>query len=168
MSRDIEKLKTKAKKLPKSSGVYLFSDKNKKVLYVGRAVNLRRRVLNYFLESIDPRIKEMVNVSNSLKYHQTDNLLEAIILEANLIKKHWPKYNVKDKDNRSFVYIIIPKEEYPRPFIVRERELAKFATGSKVFGPFQSVALVKNALRIIRRIFPYSTCGIMSHVFDRF
>ncbi len=158
MKINFTNLQEKAKKLPKSSGVYLFLDGKGKVLYVGRAVNLRRRALNYFAESIDPRIKEMVGLSNNLKHYQTDNLLEAIILEANLIKKYWPKYNVKDKDNRSFVYIIIPKDDYPRPFIVRERELTKFASTAKVFGPFQSAALIKNALRIIRRIFPYSTC----------
>ncbi len=158
MQQKIRNLQAQAKKLPTSSGVYLFLDKKGKVLYVGRAVNLRRRALNYFLAGIDPRIKEMVSVADSLKHYKTDNLLEAIILEANLIKKHWPKYNVKDKDNRSFVYIVIPRDDYPKPFIVRERELTKFSSTAKVFGPFQNASLVKNALRIIRRIFPYSTC----------
>jgi len=97
-----------------------------------------------------------------IKHYKTDNLLEAIILEANLIKKYWPKYNVKEKDDRSFIYIVIPKTDYPRPFIVRKRELQKFVPNAAVFGPYQSLSLIKNALRIIRKIFPYSICRINS------
>lgn len=147
-----------AKKLPLSSGVYLFLDKKGKVLYIGRAVSLKKRVQSYFRKNIDRRISEMVSKSSRLKHKKTETVLESVILEANLIKKHWPKYNVKDKDNRSFIYIVIPKADYPKPIIVRQRELEKFPTKGYVFGPYQSLTLIKNALRIIRRIFPYSTC----------
>lgn len=150
---------SQAKKLPLSSGVYLFLDKKGKVLYVGRAVSLRKRALNYFRKDLDPRIKEMISLAKKIKRQKTETILEAIILEANLIKKHWPKYNVKEKDNRSFLYLIIPKTDYPRPLIIRQRELQGFSTTkAKIFGPYQSFSLLKNALRIIRRLFPYGTC----------
>ncbi|MFH1451050.1 MAG: GIY-YIG nuclease family protein, partial [bacterium] len=161
-------LLVQAKKLPLSSGVYFFLDKQETVLYVGRALSLKKRVLNYFQKNLDSRISEMVLRAKTIKYKKTDNLLEAIILEANLIKKYWPKYNVKEKDNRSFLYIVIPKTDYPRPMIMRERELDKFLPRlngkkeSNIFGPYQSIALIKNSLRIIRRIFPYSTCRVNS------
>jgi len=163
----MEKLKNQAQKLPLTPGVYLFVGKKNKVLYVGRTVSLRKRVQNYFRNDIDPRIKEMVSRAVLLKYFKTNNLLEAIVLEANLIKKYWPKYNIKDRDNRSFIYIIIPKSDYPHPLIIRGRELEKFYSTSKkrrvkIFGPYQSLALVESALRIIRRIFPYSVCKINS------
>lgn len=152
-------LQETAKNLPLSPGVYIWLDKSNKPLYVGRATSLRRRVLQYFRKDIDLRIGEMVSLAKKIKYHETPSVLEAIILEANLIKKYWPKYNVKDKDNRSFVYIVIPKADFPKPIIVRGRELESFpASSAKIFGPYQSTTLVRDALKIIRRIFPYSTC----------
>ncbi len=151
------------KKFPKTPGVYQFIGKNNEVLYVGRAVNLNRRLLNYFQKQLDPRISEMVALAKRIKLIKTANLLEAVILEANLIKKYWPKYNIKDKDNRSFVYVVIPKKEYTRPFLIRGHELQRFSnTNAKIFGPYQSLSLLNHALKIIRRIFPYSTCAIGS------
>jgi excinuclease ABC subunit C len=163
----IEKLKNQAKKLPLNPGVYLFIGKKDEILYVGRTVSLRKRVQNYFRNDIDSRIKEMVSRAVRLKYFKTQNLLEAIVLEANLIKKYWPKYNIKDRDNRSFIYIVIPPADYSRPLIIRGREIEKFYPtgkkgGVKIFGPYQSLTLIKSALRIIRRIFPYSVCKINS------
>lgn len=152
-------LADQAKSLPLSPGVYIWLDKENKPLYVGRATSLRSRVLQYFRKDIDSRIGEMVGLAKKIKYHQTPSVLEAIILEANLIKKYWPKYNVKDKDNRSFVYIVFPKTDFPKPIVVRGRELESFpASTAKIFGPYQSTTLVRNALKVIRRIFPYSTC----------
>lgn len=148
-----------AKQFPLDPGVYTYKDKKGEILYIGRATSLRRRVLQYFRKDIDPRIGEMVSLAAKVSYQQTDTVLDAIILEANLIKKHWPKYNVKDKDNRSFVFIVFPKEDFPRPIVVRGRELEKFpASSAKIFGPYQSVTVLRNALKILRRIFPYSTC----------
>lgn len=151
------------KKFPKTSGVYQFIGKNNEVLYVGRAVNLNRRLLNYFQKQLDRRIEEMVVLAKKIKVIKTANLLEAVILEANLIKKYWPKYNIKDRDNRSFIYIVIPKKEYTRPFLIRGHELQKFSkTKAEIFGPYQSLSLLNHALKIIRRIFPYSTCSVGS------
>ncbi len=164
-------LKRQAQKFPLNPGVYLFLGKRGEVLYVGRTVSLKKRILNYFRNDIDSRIKEMVGRAARLKYLKTKNLLEAIVLEANLIKKYWPKYNIKDRDNRSFIYIVIPNDDYPRPLIIRGREIEKFYPvrslarknrDAKIFGPYQSLALVKSALRIIRRIFPYGNCRPLS------
>ncbi len=149
------------KKAPQSSGVYIFKDKKGDVLYVGRAINLKRRVNQYFQKPADFRIQEMVDSAVSLKFKKTKNVLEAIILEANLIKKYWPKYNIKDRDDRSFIYIIIPETDYPQPFIIRGKEIENQKLAIRnfhIFGPYQSLSLVKGALKIIRRIFPYSVC----------
>ncbi len=152
-------LKDQAKKLPLSPGVYQYIGDKNEILYIGRATSLRRRVLQYFRPDIDPRIGEMVSLAKKIKHFKTDSVLEAVILEANLIKKHWPKYNVRDKDNRSFVWLAFTSGDYPKPLIVRERELSKFPAGkTKVFGPFPNAALLKEALKLLRRIFPYSTC----------
>lgn len=149
----------KVKKLPLSPGVYQFIGKKGEILYIGRATSLRRRVLQYFQKKLEPRIAEMVAQAEKLKTFGTDTVLEAVILEANLIKKHWPKYNIKDKDDRSFIYVVFAESDYPKPAVVRGHELKKFPQGTaKVFGPFQNATLIKNTLRIIRRIFPYSTC----------
>ena len=146
------------RRLSLKPGVYLFLDRQGKVLYVGRAISLRKRVMNYFQKNSDPRIKEMIASAAKIKHYQTGNLLEAIILEANLIKKYWPKYNIRERDNRSFLYIVIPNADYSRPFVVRQKELISLGKDAKVFGPYKSLALINTSLRIIRRIFPYSTC----------
>lgn len=152
-------LKDQAKKLPLTPGVYQFIGLKNEIFYIGRATSLRRRVLQYFRPDIDPRIGEMVSLAKKIKHFKTDSVLEAVILEANLIKKHWPKYNIRDKDNRSFVWLAFTSGDYPKPLIVRERELSKFPAGkTKVFGPFPNAALLKEALKLLRRILPYSTC----------
>jgi excinuclease ABC subunit C len=149
-----------AKKAPDKPGVYKYLDKDSNILYVGRATSLRSRLKQYFQKQIDDRIKEMVLLAQDIEYIETASVLEAIILEANLIKKYWPKYNVKDKDDRSFSYLIIDKrQDFPKPVIVRGRELKKFISDKvEIFGPYQSQYLLRKALKLIRQVFPYSTC----------
>lgn len=134
---------------------------DKKPLYIGRAGSLKKRIASYFLTR-DPRINEMVALAKNVKFQKTDTLLEAIILEANLIRKFWPKYNVKEKDNRSFLYIVITNDEFPRLLTIRARELEKYSVTEKsakaIFGPYQSYHLLRATLEIVRRIFPYTTC----------
>jgi len=152
-------LKDKIKKFPDSSGVYRFIDKNNKILYIGRATSLKKRVAQYFRSNLDSRISEMVSLAGDVQFEKTDNVLDAIVLEANLIKKNWPKYNIQEKDDRSFVYIIIEKGDYPSPKIIRGKDLKNFPEKTtKVFGPYFNATMIKRALRIIRYIFPYSTC----------
>lgn len=152
-------IKKDLKNIKKSPGIYFWLDSKGKVLYVGRATNLKNRLNQYFLSNIDSRIKEMVSIAKKVKTIETKTLLEAVILEAKYIKKYWPKYNIRDRDDRSFIYVVIPKKDFTQPLIVRGKDLDKYEKIEKdVFGPYQSFTLIKNALRIIRRIFPYSTC----------
>jgi len=157
----IDKLKKISRGFPNVPGVYFWLDKNRKPLYIGRAGSLKKRTASYFLTR-DPRIGEMVGLARNLKFQRTGTLLEAIILEANLIRKYWPKYNVKEKDNRSFVYIVITNEEFPRLLTIRGRELEKYSVTTKsakaTFGPYQSYHLLRATLEIIRKVFPYTTC----------
>lgn len=147
-------------KLPDSPGVYLFK-KGKEVLYVGRATSLKDRVKSYFANDLiktrGPLLVDMVTKANDLEFEKTDSVLEAIILEANLIKKIQPIYNTKEKDNKSFFYVVITKEDWPRVLTLRERDLEK--KGIKVkkkFGPYTSGESIKEGLRIIRKIFPFA------------
>ncbi|MCX6794374.1 MAG: GIY-YIG nuclease family protein [Candidatus Falkowbacteria bacterium] len=153
-------LKNKLKTIPKKPGIYFWLDKTGKILYVGRATSLKNRLSQYFQKNIDSRIAEMVASAANIKYEVTETLLEAIILEAKNIKKYWPKYNVRDCDDRSFIYVVIPKTDFSKPLIVRGTDLKKFpTTRAKIFGPYQSFHLIQSALRLIRRVFPYGTCA---------
>jgi excinuclease ABC subunit C len=154
------------KKLPDTPGVYFFRGKRNTLLYIGRATSLKDRVKSYFardiLQTRGPSILKMVDESLDIDVIQTDSVLEAIILEANLIRKHQPPYNVKEKDDKSFNYLVITKEAYPRVLVVRGKDLdRKFATGTirYVFGPFPHGLLFKEAMKIVRKIFPFrDTC----------
>jgi excinuclease ABC subunit C len=152
-------LKDKLKLVPKKPGVYFWLGPQKEILYVGRATSLKNRLTQYFQKDIDPRIAEMVSFAIDIKFEETETLLDAIILEAEYIKKYWPKYNVRDRDDRSFIYLVIPKTDFAKPLIVRGSDLRRFSGGrAEIFGPYQSFHLLQNALRLIRRIFPYGTC----------
>jgi excinuclease ABC subunit C len=155
----------KKKKLPDTSGVYMFIGARKKILYIGKATSLRSRVRSYFDKDIrDKRgqhIAAMVEQAKEVDFIETDSVLEALILEANLIKKYEPHYNTKEKDDKSFNYIVITKEDFPRVLIVRARELFGSSTPKNkyevkyAFGPFPQGTVLKDALKIIRKIFPF-------------
>ncbi len=163
------KLSAQVKNLPQGPGVYFFLNKKGEPLYIGKATSLRSRVSSYFQnpsQKIDLRIKEMVGSSAKMKFQKTDSVLEALILEANLIKKYQPKFNIKEKDDKSFNYMAITEEDFPRVLILRWRDIEKNerkARGLKVkylFGPFPEGGSLKTALKIIRRIFPFrDTCS---------
>lgn len=144
-------------KLPKKPGVYFFY-KNKEIIYIGKATSLRDRVKSYFgkdlIETRGPLLLDMAMISTSIKCQETDSVLEALILEANLIKKYQPKYNTKEKDNKSFNYVCITREELPKILVVRGRIL-KNSDYESVFGPFPNGLQLREAMRIVRRIFPY-------------
>ncbi len=163
MEDTLKKLKDISKKFPNKPGVYFWRTKSGEPIYIGRAGSLKKRIANYFLQNkLDPRIKEMTASAYSLDFEMTDSLLEAIVLEANLIKQYWPKYNILEKDGKSFMYMVITDEEFPRLLMVRGRELQRYETGKVktlgIFGPYQSFYLLRKALEIVRRIFPYSNC----------
>ena len=154
-------------KLPDEPGVYIFK-KGSKILYIGKATSLRDRVRSYFSSDLvkgrGERIVAMVAEAKSLAHIKTDSILEALILEATLIKKHQPPYNVDEKDNKSWNYVVITKEDFPRVLVVRGRELYSLKARSwkleAVFGPFPHGTQLQEAMKIIRRIFPFrdATC----------
>lgn len=156
----------KKHKLPDSPGVYTFKDSKGKPLYIGRATSLRDRVKSYFakdlIETRGPRIVDMVEKASKLDYVETDSVLEAVILESNLIKKYQPRYNVDAKDDKSDQYVVITDEDWPRVFQVRARDFDhESKTGTldykvkKVFGPYPESGLIKEALKILRKLFPF-------------
>lgn len=143
-------------KLPDSPGVYFFL-KGKEILYVGKATSLKGRVKSYFgkdiIETRGPIILDMVFKADKIKYEKTDSVLEALILEAFLIKKYQPKYNTKEKSDKSFNYVLITKDEIPKVLVVRGKDLINYKGFS--FGPYTNGSQLKIALQIIRKIFPF-------------
>jgi excinuclease ABC subunit C len=153
----------KVLQLPDESGVYIFRSGRGKPLYVGKATSLRDRVRSYFASDISEvrssAIAQMVEEAATLTWEQTDSVLEALILESNLIKKYSPRFNTLEKDNKSFNYLIMTKEAFPHLRVVRGRELfQKYPQGTvlKTFGPYPQGASLKEALKIVRKIFPYA------------
>ncbi len=150
------------KKLPTVPGVYFFHSETGEILYIGRATNLKSRVSSYFagdmMEKRGPIIENLISKIEEIKYEETDSVLESIILESNLIKKHQPDYNTKEKSNKSFCYLVITDEDYPRLLIKRQRDLLEGNIKEKIkysFGPFPSRNILEEALKIIRKIFPF-------------
>jgi excinuclease ABC subunit C len=147
-------------KLPDSPGVYFFK-KGKEILYIGKATSLRDRVRSYFSNDLiatrGPLLVDMVFKADKITFEKKDSVLEAIILEANLIKKYQPKYNTKEKDNKSFNYVVVTKEEFPRVLVERGRNLenSNSLLIKEKFGPFPNATQLKEALKIIRKIFPF-------------
>ena len=148
------KLKKIIAKLPKSPGVYKFHDRAGKIIYIGKATSLRDRVRSYFTGVHDRKTNSLVAEVSQIKFEKTDSVLEALILEANLIKNFQPKYNVKEKDDKSFSYFVITNEEFPRVLLIRKTELGKIKS-KKIFGPYVSRKQMKVALGTIQKIFPF-------------
>ena len=152
----MQSIKEQVAELPKTPGVYIFRDGGGKIVYVGKATSLKDRVGSYFSggPQTNRPIETMIHEVVKIDYQETDTVLEALILESNLIKKYLPKYNVKEKDDKSFSYFVITKEEFPRVQMVRQTELAK-AEAKKIFGPYTSKKQMEIALKIMRKIFPF-------------
>lgn len=149
-------IKAELKKLPREPGVYIMHDKDDKILYVGKAVNLKNRVSQYFQKSAkSPRIEKMISKIVRFEYIVTDNEVEALILECNLIKKHRPPYNVMLKDDKTYPYIKVTlKEQFPRVFITR----SFINDGSKYYGPYTDVTAVHKMLDFVKDLFPLKMC----------
>jgi len=143
--------------LSNNPGVYLFRDKNHRVLYVGKALNLKKRVRNYFdKQPKEKRIENLLKEAQKIDFIEVSSEIEALLLEARLIKQRWPKYNVRLKDDKRYLYVGITKEKYPKIALIRqpEREEKLLAW----YGPFPTAASLKEILRLLRRVFPYRTC----------
>jgi excinuclease ABC subunit C len=141
--------------------VYFFK-KGKDIIYIGKATSLRDRVRSYFnddlIQTRGRLLVDMITQADSLDFEEADSVLEAFIKESELIKKYQPKFNTKDKDNKSFNYVVITKEDFPRILVVRGRNLESAAvdfTYTDSFGPYPFGSELKEALKLIRRIFPF-------------
>lgn len=149
-------------KLAEVPGVYFFLGVRKKILYIGKATSLRSRVQSYFTSDIKEKrsalIEKMVKEARSVECMETDSVLEALILETNLIRTHKPLYNTRSKDDKSYNHLIITNEEFPRVLIVRGKDLTEQYTEKDIkyhFGPFTSGTLFREALKIVRKLFKF-------------
>ncbi len=154
---DTEKLKKKALSLPQSPGIYQFLDKENKIIYIGKAKNLKNRVSSYFNKNLDrAKTKILVKQISDIKYITVDTETDAFLLENTLIKKHQPKYNIQLKDDKSYPWIVIKNEHFPRVF--QTRNLVK--DGSEYFGPYTSITLVRTLINMFKRIYKIRTCKL--------
>lgn len=150
------------KKIPDAPGVYFFLGRQKEILYIGKATSLKNRVRSYFANDVREKrselIERMVAEAKTLEWTETDSVLEALILETNLIRTHKPVYNTRSKDDKSYNHLIITNEEFPRVLVVRGKDLTERFTDREVkshFGPFPSGQSLREALKIIRKIFKF-------------
>ena len=151
-----EQIKDLVKVVPKDPGVYFFKNDKKDIIYIGKAKNLRNRVRSYFQKNKyqSPKNISMIKRIDDVEWIVVRNEVEALLTEANLIKKHQPFYNVNLKDDKSFPFIRITNEPFPRVFITRDI----IKDGSKYFGPYTDVVYLRRTLKAIRRIFPVRSC----------
>ncbi len=147
-------LRDKVKNLPLTPGVYIMKSSKGVILYVGKASSLRSRVRSYFLRDQPPKTRALMEKVSDIEYVECNTEAQALILEAALIKEKKPKFNIALRDDKSYPYIEITNEEFPRVFISRP----KGKTKSTLFGPYMNGKLLRPALEMIRKIFPYCSC----------
>ena len=149
-------LKDKLKLVPTKPGVYLFHNDKDEIIYIGKAKNLRNRVRSYFQKNKyqTPKNQALIARIVDLEWIVVANEVEALLTEANLIKQHTPKYNIDLKDDKSFPFIRVTNEPFPQVFMTRK--IVK--DGSKYFGPYTNVAILRQSLSALRRAFPIRTC----------
>ena len=156
MTAKNEHLRTILSTLPRKAGVYHFSDEDGKVIYVGKAKNLRNRVSSYFNKKVfeNAKTKLLVRKIADIQYFIVHSEYEALLLENNMIKKYQPRYNVMLKDDKTYPFICIKNERYPRVFSTRNL----IRDGSDYFGPYASVKMMNTLLDLIRQIYPLRNC----------
>ncbi|MDX1446296.1 excinuclease ABC subunit UvrC [Lishizhenia sp.] len=155
-----EEIKFKLKTLPEKPGIYQYFNDKGKIIYVGKAKNLKRRVTSYFTKNHDTaKTRILVRNIRDIKYIVVDTELDALLLENNLIKKYQPKYNIQLKDDKTYPWICIKNEPFPRVFSTRR--IVK--DGSQYFGPYPSVKVMNTLLELIRELYPIRTCNLDLH-----
>lgn len=155
----MDKIKEKLKILTTSPGCYLMKDENDRIIYVGKAKNLKRRVSSYFNREHTGKTKALVENIRDFEYIKVSSDVESLLLEINLIKKYTPKYNILLKDNKSYPYIEITNEKYPRLIISRPRNIKKHK--GKLFGPYPNVNAARKTVELLNRIYPFRKCHNM-------
>lgn len=155
MSDRLDKLKAKIKTLPEKPGIYQYFDKFGKIIYVGKAKSLKKRVNSYFTKNHDTaKTRILVRRIHDIHYIIVDSETDALLLENNLIKKYRPRYNIQLKDDKTYPWICIKNERFPRIFSTRR----VIKDGSKYFGPYPSVKIVNTLLELMRELYPLRTC----------
>ena len=152
-------LEDKLARVPDRPGVYIYRDSKQQVLYVGKAASLRSRVRSYFQESRprDPKTDTLVRQIRDLEYIVTDNEPEALMLEANLVRKHRPRYNIILRDDKHYPFLkLTTNEEFPRLVVARRVQ----KDGAQYYGPFYPATAMRETLRLTRQLFPLRTCSI--------
>ena len=138
------------------AGVYWFLDENDKILYVGKAKNLKNRLRSYTrFNDLTPKIKRLVATAVTIKHQVLTSELEALLIEAELIRLHQPKYNTLLKDDKTPLYIHITKEDFPQVLTVRKKDLDHYQHSGTILGPYPNSGKVKEVLKIMRKIFPW-------------
>lgn len=158
--------------LPDSPGVYFYYDADGKLLYIGKATSLKKRVGSYFVKAHDARLEELVRSIARIEYIEVPTVIEALVLEANQIKLHQPPFNIMQRDDKSFLYLCITNEDFPKPVLLRGFDLERMGIEPfsrilnvkakqkflAVYGPYISGRSLRTALELIRRTIPWSTC----------
>src|SRR3989344_8602597 len=152
-------IKVKNLNIPEVSGVYIFHKANQ-YLYIGKAANLKKRLSSYFRKNVGGKTKEMLHEATKLEWIETTSEVEALIKEAELIKKYRPKYNYLMRDDKNYFFVGVTKEEFPRIFLTHQPILGSRTSRGKsdFLGPFTNGGALKEVLRLLRRTFPYCTC----------
>ena len=151
------KLVYKLANLPNKPGTYLFKNNSGKIIYIGKASNLKKRISSYFVNksSSNKKIIELKSKINDFEIIITESEQEALLLENSLIKKNTPFYNVRLKDDKSYPYIKVNlKESYPRVYITRKNS----DDGARYFGPYASASSIRKTLNLLNKLFPYRSC----------
>ena len=148
-------IKLQISNIPEKPGVYLYFDKNEKIIYIGKAKNLKKRITSYFTKTYtNKKIQILVSQITEIKYMVVETETDALLLENNLIKKHTPKYNVMLKDDKTYPWIVIKNEPFPRVFLTRHY----ISDGSVYFGPYTSVKLARSFIDLFHKLFFLRTC----------
>jgi len=154
--RDKESIRSSVTSLPEKPGVYQFIDASGIILYVGKARNLKKRVASYFSKNQTGKTQVMLSKAVDLRHIVVDNESDALLLENSLIKKHQPRYNILLKDDKTYPWICVKNEPFPRVFMTRKL----IADGSSYYGPYTSVPAVRTLLELIRHLFQIRTCPL--------
>ncbi|MCP5108993.1 MAG: excinuclease ABC subunit C, partial [bacterium] len=148
--------------VPDNPGCYIFSDDNGKVIYIGKAKNLKKRVKSYFREKgLDTKTESLVQRINAVDFFVTDTEVEALVLENTLIKKHQPRYNINLKESHKYAYIRLTREPFPRLVVARGRREQHKGKDGELFGPFVSAASRDHVLAVLKKTFKLRTCKRM-------
>ena len=152
-----DKLKSILKTIPTDPGVYRYYDDKGEIIYVGKAKNLKRRVSSYFNKQQSGKVKVLVSRIADIKFIVVDNEMEALLLENNMIKQYKPRYNIMLKDDKTYPWICVKNERFPRVFLTRK----KVNDGSIYFGPYPSVMTARTLLEMLRQLYPIRNCKLI-------